>query len=217
LPVLSPNSPEPEVDNLPRALVFNPDILLLDEPLAALGRKLREAVRQEIHQLQRNLGITTIMVTHDQDEALSLSDRILILNHGCVEQYDTLAAMYRQPWTRFVAGFLGTANFVEDRLEETLERANLRLDGGIAIPCPAPVPGGTDRRHCAMSRPDAIRPRIAEGLATEAPRGVEGPCFTVHARGEAAVLAVGAPVAIDWDPGSLWQLPEAAPAAARPL
>src|SRR5437764_6911693 len=73
---------------LARAIVFKPDILLLDEPLVALDRKLREEVRGEIHQLQRRLGITTIMVTHDQDEALSLSDRIVVLHGGQVQQID---------------------------------------------------------------------------------------------------------------------------------
>ena len=96
---------------LARAIVFKPDILLLDEPLGALDRKLREEVRGEIHQLQRRLGITTIMVTHDQDEALSLSDRIVVL-HGRVQQIDTPINAYHRPNSRFVADFLGLANFL---------------------------------------------------------------------------------------------------------
>src|SRR6266404_7643677 len=94
---------------LARAVVFKPDILLLDEPLGALDRKLREEVRGEIHQLQRRLGITTIMVTHDQDEALSLSDRIVVLQGGRVQQIDTPINAYHRPNSRFVADFLGLA------------------------------------------------------------------------------------------------------------
>ncbi len=102
---------------LARAIVFKPDILLLDEPLAALDRKLREDVRAEIHGLQRRLGITTLMVTHDQDEALSLSDRIVVLDQGRVQQIDTPFTAYHQPRNRFVAGFLGLANFIEGELK----------------------------------------------------------------------------------------------------
>ena len=97
---------------LARAIVFKPDILLLDEPLGALDRKLREELQVELKQLQRTLGVTTILVTHDQEEALSLSDRIMVLNHGSTQQVAAPAEAYLRPANRFVAEFLGIANFV---------------------------------------------------------------------------------------------------------
>ena len=97
---------------LARAVVFKPDILLLDEPLGALDRKLREELQVELKQLQRTLGVTTLLVTHDQEEALSLSDRIMVLNHGRTQQVAAPAEAYLRPANRFVAEFLGIANFV---------------------------------------------------------------------------------------------------------
>src|ERR1700759_1086163 len=97
---------------LARAIVFKPDILLLDEPLGALDRKLREELQVELKQLQRTLGVTTLLVTHDQEEALSLSDRIMVLNHGKTQQGAAPAEAYLKPANRFVAEFLGIANFV---------------------------------------------------------------------------------------------------------
>src|SRR5436190_1926398 len=98
--------------SLARAIVFKPDILLLDEPLGALDRKLREELQVELKQLQRTLGVTTLLVTHDQEEALSLSDRIMVLNHGRTQQVAAPAEAYLKPVNRFVAEFLGIANFV---------------------------------------------------------------------------------------------------------
>src|SRR5882724_3331528 len=97
---------------LARAIVFKPDILLLDEPLGALDRKLREELQVELKQLQRTLGVTTLLVTHDQEEALSLSDRIMVLNHGRTQQIAAPAEAYLKPANRFVAEFLGIANFI---------------------------------------------------------------------------------------------------------
>ena len=96
-----------------RALVIEPDILLLDEPLSALDAKLRLEVRQELKALQRLLGIATILVTHDQDEAMSLGDRLVVMNAGRVEQIGSPQALYRQPASRFVAGFIGRGNFLD--------------------------------------------------------------------------------------------------------
>ena len=98
---------------LARAIVFKPDILLLDEPLGALDRKLREELQVELKQLQRTLGVTTILVTHDQEEALSLSDRIMVLDKGRTQQIAAPAEAYLRPVNRFVAEFLGIANFVQ--------------------------------------------------------------------------------------------------------
>ncbi|MBI1734970.1 MAG: ABC transporter ATP-binding protein [Candidatus Rokubacteria bacterium] len=97
---------------LARGLVFQPDILLLDEPLGALDRKLREELQVELKQLQRTVGVTTILVTHDQEEALSLSDRIAVLDQGRVQQIASPEEAYLRPANRFVADFLGIANFL---------------------------------------------------------------------------------------------------------
>ena len=101
---------------LARALVLNPDILLLDEPLSNLDAKIRVQVRAEIRKLQRELGITTIYVTHDQEEALSLSDRVAVMKDGRVLQVGAPKELYERPRTRFVADFVGTNNLVPGRV-----------------------------------------------------------------------------------------------------
>jgi putative spermidine/putrescine transport system ATP-binding protein len=100
---------------LARALVYRPRVLLLDEPLAALDRKLREGMRDELRAIQRAVGITTIFVTHDQAEALGLSDRIAVMNQGRIEQLDAPRAIYQHPTTRFVADFIGASTVLRGR------------------------------------------------------------------------------------------------------
>jgi len=95
---------------LARAMAISPGLLLLDEPLSALDAKVRIHLRHEIKELQRKLGVTTIMVTHDQEEALSMADRIVVMNHGVIEQVGTPTEIYRHPRTLFVADFIGEAN-----------------------------------------------------------------------------------------------------------
>jgi len=97
---------------LARALATSPGLLLLDEPLSALDAKVRVYLRHEIKQLQRRLGVTTIMVTHDQEEALTMADRIVVMNHGAIEQIGTPLEIYRTPASPFVADFIGVMNFV---------------------------------------------------------------------------------------------------------
>jgi len=98
---------------LARALVIRPQVLLLDEPLAALDKHLRDHMRRELGALQRRLGIATIFVTHDQEEALSMSDRVAVMRQGRIEQIGTPRALYERPETRFVAEFLGRSNLIE--------------------------------------------------------------------------------------------------------
>ena len=97
---------------LARAIATSPGLLLLDEPLSALDAKVRTHLRHEIKALQRRLGVTTIMVTHDQEEALTMADRIVVMNHGVIEQVGTPLEIYRDPATPFVADFIGTMNFL---------------------------------------------------------------------------------------------------------
>jgi len=98
---------------LARSLVLEPDVLLLDEPLSALDPQLRKQVRAELKDLQRRVGVTFLFVTHDQEEALSMSDLLAVLNHGAVEQVGPPEEVYRRPATRFVASFLGAMNWID--------------------------------------------------------------------------------------------------------
>jgi putative spermidine/putrescine transport system ATP-binding protein len=98
---------------LARALAPKPQVLLLDEPLSALDAKIRVSLREEIRQIQRQLGITTVFVTHDQEEALSISDRIVVMNAGRADQIGTPSDIYNRPATRFVASFVGTLNMID--------------------------------------------------------------------------------------------------------
>jgi putative spermidine/putrescine transport system ATP-binding protein len=109
---------------LARALVIKPKVLLLDEPLGALDLKLREEMQVELKGLQRDVGITFVFVTHDQDEALTMSDRIAVFNRGRIEQIGSAAEIYEQPASEFVAGFVGTSNLIKgDAAEKLLGRA----------------------------------------------------------------------------------------------
>jgi putative spermidine/putrescine transport system ATP-binding protein len=105
---------------LARALVNRPKVLLLDEPLGALDLKLREEMQVELKSIQREVGITFVFVTHDQGEALSMSSRVAVFNHGCIEQIGTPREIYDHPTTMFVAGFVGTSNLIPAQLSQEL-------------------------------------------------------------------------------------------------
>ena len=129
---------------LARAIVIEPDVLLLDEPLSALDANLREEMRTELKIIQREVGITTIFVTHDQDEALAMSDRIVVMNKGLIEQVGTPEDVYRRPESRFVASFLGQSNLLPGHVSGIAAGvAAVRLDRGHDIPAAAP-PGLKD-------------------------------------------------------------------------
>ncbi|WP_440995904.1 ABC transporter ATP-binding protein [Arhodomonas sp. SL1] len=113
---------------LARAIVIQPDVLLLDEPLSALDANLREEMRVELKRIQRELGIATIFVTHDQSEALAMSDKVVVMNHGLIEQEGSPEQVYNEPATAFVAGFLGHSNILSGRVvgdEDGLVRVRL--------------------------------------------------------------------------------------------
>ncbi len=130
---------------LARALAVRPQVLLLDEPLSALDAKIRVSLRSEIREIQQRLGITTIFVTHDQEEALSMSDRIVVMNGGIAEQVGTPFEIYNQPQTRFVAGFVGTLNAFEAIVTDaatgdvTLDGTPMRLGQPIDAPAGARI------------------------------------------------------------------------------
>ena len=123
---------------LARALAIRPDVLLLDEPLSNLDAKLRQEVRVEIRELQRQLGLTTVMVTHDQEEALTMADRLVVMNEGAVMQVGSQRDLYERPADRFVAGFVGRTTFLAGKVEMP---GRFRTEGGLAIACPGGRPG----------------------------------------------------------------------------
>jgi ABC-type Fe3+/spermidine/putrescine transport system ATPase subunit len=112
---------------LARALVLKPEVLLLDEPLGALDLKLRKAMRYELKRLQRTTGITTIYVTHDQEEAMSMSDKVVVLNRGRIEQIGRPEEIYRTPSTAFVGDFIGESNLLPATVDATLPAGRLRV------------------------------------------------------------------------------------------
>jgi putative spermidine/putrescine transport system ATP-binding protein len=129
---------------LARAIVNEPDVLLLDEPLGALDLKLRQEMQLELKRIQREVGITFVFVTHDQEEALTMSDRLVVLNHGRIEQLGSPAEVYERPASEFVAGFIGTSNLLERggrRFTVRPEKVHL-LAGGAAPPPGAHVERG---------------------------------------------------------------------------
>ena len=133
---------------LARALVSRPRVLLLDEPLGALDKSLRQQMQIELKQIQREVGITTVFVTHDQEEALTLSDRIAIFRDGCVVQTGTPHTVYERPATAFAAEFLGAANFLTGRVApRNGGHARVILDDASGIATEDPVPNeGTQVR-----------------------------------------------------------------------
>ncbi|MBS0539621.1 MAG: putative 2-aminoethylphosphonate ABC transporter ATP-binding protein [Proteobacteria bacterium] len=147
---------------LARALATSPGLLLLDEPLSALDARVRLRLRHEIKALQRRLGVTTIMVTHDQEEALTMADRIVVMNHGVIEQVGTPQEIYRAPATAFVADFVGAMNFLDGTLEAP-DRVRL---GAVTLAC-LPQDGlaaGAKVRACV--RPEDVRVRdLPAGVA----------------------------------------------------
>src|SRR5437763_2570246 len=117
---------------LARALAIRPDVLLLDEPLSNLDAKLRQDVRVEIRELQRKLGLTTVMVTHDQEEALTMADRLVIMNEGRVRQIGSQQDLYERPKEKFVADFVGRSTFIEGRMDGPGRFGSV---GGLVVAC----------------------------------------------------------------------------------
>jgi len=194
-----------------RALVLEPRVLLFDEPLSNLDAKLRRRVREEIRDLQQKLRLSVVYVTHDQEEALAVSDQIIVMDNAVIAQQGTPTELYREPASRFVADFIGDANLVKGTLKRTDERlAALRL-GGVEFALPHR--GATDGEVNVAIRPEAVRLRPADG--TDAPLlgtilkaaylgshmeytvgSVIGELFVVDSGGVAAPFIVGARVSI---------------------
>jgi iron(III) transport system ATP-binding protein len=153
---------------LARALATSPGLLLLDEPLSALDARVRLRLRHEIKALQRTLGVTTIMVTHDQEEALTMADRIVVMNQGAIEQVGTPQEIYRRPATAFVADFVGSMNFLAGTL---LAPDKVKVDGRT-FDCPVQDGLSPGSKVALCIRPEDVRVRdlpadIANRVAVE--------------------------------------------------
>jgi spermidine/putrescine ABC transporter ATP-binding subunit len=212
---------------LARALVFEPPLLLMDEPLGALDRKLREELQGEIKRIQRATGSTVIYVTHDQEEALAMSDRVVVMNHGRIEQVGAPAALYERPRTRFVADFLGAANFLEAVVVATGAPTRLRTERGTVLEVAA-LDGAAIGQHLTVAlRPERVRIETAGGsTAGRRPARVRDVSYhgTVQRYqleldgGDVLVafrpnlgqpaIAPEAPVAVHWGADDAWVIPE---------
>ena len=177
---------------LARAIVIRPRVLLLDEALGALDKKLREEMQVELKQLQRQLHLTTLHVTHDQEEALGMSDRIVVLNHGSVEQFGTPLELYNHPKTEFVASFIGDANVFRAKVEKVAADGMIRArsEDGLDLVCTiAGAVLSLQDQIVVVVRPERIslldtRPEEKENL-------FEGRIEAVVYHGNAAKVVVG--------------------------
>ena len=176
---------------LARALAPGPDVLLLDEPLSALDARLRERLRVRIREIQQELDITTVYVTHDQEEALAISDRIAVVNDGHVEQVGTPQDVYHDPATRFVAAFMGENNVFEATVED-VDPPRVSVDGAV-LPLDGPVP---DRERATVCvRPEDIRLGEGDVTLSATVEHVEflGDAFRLHCKwnGRAVLVKAG--------------------------
>ena len=178
---------------LARALVNLPKVLLLDEPLGALDLKLRKGLQVELKRIQRDVGITFVYVTHDQEEALTMSDRIAVMSNGVVEQVDTPENVYERPTTTFVAGFIGVSNLMPGTVTSAGGgRARIQLDTGIEVE--ASVDGIQSGERChAVVRPEKLRISQASGESSDGLPGVEGVVQSSIYLGTATQIVVNLP------------------------
>jgi putative spermidine/putrescine transport system ATP-binding protein len=198
---------------LARAIVIRPRILLCDEPLAALDRKLRQSMQFELKSLQQQLGVTTIFVTHDQEEAMTISDRIAVMNAGRIEQIGTPREIYDHPTTRFVSDFIGEINLLAGEWRD----GGFMVDGKVL---PAPAGAQTGRATLAI-RPE--RMQLTQNVETALKGRVRTSTFVsgqmihhivldngrelaVKEASSGATRPIGAEVGIDWDPNDVVML-----------
>jgi len=213
---------------LARALVNMPSALLLDEPLSALDVKLRRAMQLELKRIQAEVHTTFIFVTHDQEEALTMSSRIAVMNGGQIEQLDTPEVLYTRPATPFVASFIGQATLLPGVVRAVGDGlATLELEGGGSAPAAAPARIGIGQKVLLMLRPEQVRlgPPSEESthgftarLETEDFQGVAFRYGLRRADGREVVATLlpqyrlrdvspGDMVGVDWDPAQAWVVP----------
>jgi putative spermidine/putrescine transport system ATP-binding protein len=165
--------------SLARCIVYNPAIILMDEPLGALDKKLREDMQLEIKRLHRELGITMLYVTHDQEEALVMSDRIVLLTGGRVAQIGTPDELYHRPLSRFVANFLGQSNLFEGRVEDHGPPVCVRTADGLTLrsqplPSESAITFQVGERVSVMVRPENVTIATRSDAVSEAENTIEG-------------------------------------------
>src|SRR5215468_4922832 len=185
---------------LARAIVNEPEVLLLDEPLGALDLKLRQEMQLELLRVQREVGITFIYVTHDQEEALTMSDRIAVLNHGHIEQVGEPIAVYERPQTAFVAGFIGVSNLIE-RDGHTI---TVRPEKLVLIEDGEPEPSG------AHVEPGRVRDVIYAGVLTRYVVDLDagGELVVSRQNAERTSIAAGSRVRVAWRPDQAFTIPQ---------
>ncbi|MGA0560876.1 ABC transporter ATP-binding protein [Ancylobacter sp. VNQ12] len=197
---------------LARALAYDPPLLLMDEPLSALDKKLREEIQTEIRRIHRETGVTILYVTHDQEEALSLSDRVALFNHGRIEQVGKGRELYDEPCTRFVAGFVGHSNFLDCTIAARRDtRADIVFPDGSSFadtPLHAAASSGTAAR--LMIRPDRLQ--LAAPMPAAGP-GIDATLSDATFIGETFHFAV----TTDWGAQVNVRLPAGAPMAHDPI
>lgn len=179
---------------LARALAPAPQVLLLDEPLSALDAKIRVSLREEIRQIQRQLGITTVFVTHDQEEALSISDRIVVMNAGKADQIGTPSEIYSKPTTRFVANFVGTLNVVEAQVREASAGVVSIADHVLVLP------KSLDGKQAGEKVSLAFRPEAASLAPASSSGTLKGTVISSHFLGSVVRTKVnvqGSTIAFD--------------------
>ena len=216
---------------LARSLVLNPEVLLLDEPLGALDLKLRKQLQGLLKSVQREVGITFVYVTHDQEEAFSMSDRVAVMNLGRVEQIGGPREVYARPSTLFVAQFVGASNHLPARIVEQLGDGSYRADLGQLGTWPVAGVAGlaVGGEAVAIVRPEQVRADTADGSSRSGEIGVSGRVSDVSFVGPAAHLTVetevgnlrcvvpghaaGAETAFrfQWDPADVWLVAAPAP------
>ncbi|MEJ1091801.1 ABC transporter ATP-binding protein [Microbacterium istanbulense] len=196
---------------LARALILRPQVLLLDEPLGALDKQLREHMQIELKQIQREVGITFIFVTHDQEEALTLSDRVAVFNNGRIEQVGAAREVYENPQTEFVARFLGLSNLVEGSLAEELtgdrRTMSIRPERVRMQPADAPVTDGDVALAGTVSELVYTGPTTRYLVATDAGLDVLAEQPNSHHAASAGAFARGDRVRVAWAPSEAARLP----------
>jgi spermidine/putrescine transport system ATP-binding protein len=179
---------------LARALVNRPAVLLLDEPLGALDLKLRKGLQVQLKEIQRDVGITFVYVTHDQEEALTMSDRIAVMNRGVIEQLETPEGVYERPRTTFVAGFIGVSNLMPGRVvSRNGAGPRLRLDSGLELQV-GELRGLADGERChAVVRPEKLELHLAAEAVPDGRPSVEGQVASSLYLGSATQVVVELP------------------------
>ncbi len=214
---------------LARALVFQPRVLLMDEPLGALDRKLRAHMQLELKRIQRHVHVTVVYVTHDQEEALTMSDGVAVMRDGRVEQVGTPAELYETPVSPFVADFVGESNFIDGTVVTSAgDRALVRTDSGVEFWGTRVTPLGAGQRVTAAIRPEKMatdEPPSADlnrgkGVVAEVVYAGDATRYRVSLGAAGTLMvkvqnrlasrqySVGDPVELVWDPGQTRLFPD---------